>query len=107
VRAFFVVGWADWVVEIGLATAVQVTVDANGHTEVVTSSGPGDWFGEMGVVGRHPHTATVLAQTDARVRSFPASPFPDAVQASATIADSFTRAMRVRLARAGPVPGVP
>jgi hypothetical protein len=80
---------------------LQVIVEADGHSRTVNRLGPGDWFGEIGVVGQRPRTATVLAETDARVWTIPAWAFLDAVASSASVADPLTRGMQVRLARTG------
>jgi MFS family permease len=92
------------VVEAG---SLQVIVEADGDTRLVNELGPGDWFGEIGVVGERPRTATVLAETDARVWNIPASAFLDAVASSAPVSDPLTRGMHVRLARTTPNPVLP
>jgi hypothetical protein len=78
---------------------LQVIAAADGHNRIVNELGPGDWFGEIGVAGGRPRTATVLAETDARVWSIPASTFLDAVASAATVSDPLMRGMQVRLAR--------
>jgi Cyclic nucleotide-binding domain len=92
------------VVEAG---RLRVVVESAGGTRAVNELGPGDWFGEIGVVGQQPRTATVVAATRARVWSIPGPAFLDAVASSAVVADRLGRGMQVRLDRTNPEPAVP
>jgi hypothetical protein len=84
------------VVEAG---RLRVVVQSAGGPRTVNELGPGDWFGEIGVVGQQPRTATVVAATPARVWSIPGPAFLDAVASSAIVADRLGRGMQVRLDR--------
>ncbi|KLL11368.1 hypothetical protein BL254_16885 [Protofrankia sp. BMG5.30] len=55
---------------------VKVAIAADdGRTTVLAYRGAGEVIGEMGVVGRGPRTATVVAGDRVRVRVIPASVF--------------------------------
>ena len=100
-------GAAATTVHVIEAGRLRVIVDSAGHTRTVNEIGPGDWFGEIGVVGQRPRTATVVAETAARVWSIPGPAFLEAVASSATVADRLGRGMQVRLVRTHPEPAVP
>ena len=84
-------GAAAATVHVIEAGRLRVTVDSAGDTRTVNEMGPGDWFGEIGVVGQRPRTATVVAETAARVWSIPGPAFLEAVASSATVADRLGR----------------
>ena len=48
---------------------------ADGGEELVKIAGPGDYFGEIGVLFHMPRSATVRARTDARVIGYTAQAF--------------------------------
>jgi hypothetical protein len=100
-------GDAAAAVHVVEAGRLRVTVESAGDTRTVNEIGPGDWFGEIGVVGQRSRTATVVAETAARVWSIPGPAFLEAVASSATVADRLGRGMQARLARATPEPAVP
>ena len=79
-------GAAATTVHVIEAGRLHVTVDSARDTRTVNEMGPGDWFGEIGVVGQRPRTATVVAETAARW-SIPGPTFLDAMASSATVAD--------------------
>ena len=99
-------GEAATSVHVVEAGRLRVTVESAGGTRTVNELGPGDWFGEIGVIRQRPRTATVVADTAARVWSIPGPAFLDAVASSGPVADRLGRGMQVRLARtnAEPVP---
>lgn len=85
-----------YVVETG---RLHVTVESAAGWRTVNELGPGDWFGEIGVVGQRPRTATVVAATPARVWTIPGAAFLDAVASSPIVADRLGRGMQARLDR--------
>jgi MFS family permease len=54
---------------------VSSTRDGDGQTNQVGQLGPGDWFGEIGIIKRVPRTATVISSTDGVVWRLPAETF--------------------------------
>jgi hypothetical protein len=100
-------GDAGATVHVVEAGRLRVIVESAASTRTVNEMGPGDWFGEIGVVGHRPRTATVVAATPARVWSIPGPAFVDAVASSAIVADRLGRGMRTRLDRTNPEPAVP
>lgn len=74
------------------------TTSAEGDDRVLSTMGPGEWFGEIGLLRRSRRTATVRAQTDAVVWSVPGDVFLEAVEGGSAVADPLQRTMLRRLA---------
>ena len=81
---------AFFVIESGEAEAV-----ANGHA--VRNMGPGDWFGEIGIVEHSPRTATVSATSPLTLIGMTAFEFRRLEAEHPDIAGSITRTMVERL----------
>jgi hypothetical protein len=69
--------------------------------------GPGDCFGEIGLVNRRPRTATVTARTDCTLYTIPGEDFLAAVNDSPAARPAVLELAATRLARShpSPVPG--
>ena len=81
---------AFFVIESGEAEAV-----ANG--QAVRNMGPGDWFGEIGIVEHSPRTATVSATSPLTLNGMTAFEFRRLEAEHPDIAGSITRTMVERL----------
>lgn len=85
----------------GLATAFFVI--ESGSAEAVADArrlremGPGDWFGEIGIVSRSPRTATVAATSPLTVIAMTAFEFRRLEAEHPDIAETITRIMQERL----------
>ena len=100
-------GDAATTVHLVEAGRLVVTVESAGQARTVNEMGPGDWFGEIGVVDQRPRTASVVAETPARLWSIPGPAFLEAVGSSAIVADRLGRGMQARLTRTDPEPVMP
>jgi MFS family permease len=78
---------------------VTVSTAELGH---VRDMGPGEWFGEIGLIRRLPRTATVTAASAVDLLVIPGPVFLDAVAASDTMAGPLATALNMRLARTHP-----
>lgn len=67
--------------------------------QVVNALGPGDWFGEIGLLMRRPRTATVRTVTSARIVRIPGMEFLGAAGANAAEHSPVYELMADRLAR--------
>jgi CRP-like cAMP-binding protein len=99
--------------DVGAGTAMLVEGDPSDDLFVIRSGsftvhhgdrqintmGPGDWFGEIGLLGRMPRTATVRAATSATVWRIPGDTFLRALQEEAAPPAALIDAMSDRLAR--------
>jgi MFS family permease len=85
-------------------------VIVNGEAEVVSTRragtgeqlrilGPGDSFGEIGLLEHRPRTASVRTTTDALLLEMPGDAFVEVVTAAPALADSFGAMVTTRLAR--------
>lgn len=54
---------------------VSGSVSVTRHGDTIATFGPGDFFGEMALIGNRARTATVTADTDAVVRVFHSAEF--------------------------------
>ena len=64
--------------------------------------GPGEWFGEIGLMQRRPRVATVAARSDATVWRIPGDSFLSALQEVATEPSALVEVMADRLGRLPP-----
>ena len=89
-------------------TPLEATFDflnRTGHFDVcsggrqVNTMGPGEWFGEIGLLHRRPRTATVTADTDSLVWRIPGDTFLDALTETATEPSALLGVMAERMAR--------
>lgn len=81
-----------------VAIAGQFTVTIQGS--FATTLGPGDWFGEIGLVQRIPRTATVTATTSATVWRIPGDVFVAAIEESGAAPSALVQGIADRLAMA-------
>lgn len=79
-----------------VAIAGQFTVTIQGS--FATTLGPGDWFGEIGLVQRIPRTATVTATTSATVWRIPGDVFVAAIEESGAAPSALVQGIADRLA---------
>lgn len=79
-----------FVIEEGTA---EVTHDGD-H---VTDLGPGDFFGEIGILGDEPRTASVVATTDMTLIVMTDRDFREMTRRMPEVADTIRRAMELRL----------
>jgi MFS family permease len=86
--------------------AVTSTGDRGGAPVALGELGPGDCFGEIGLVNRRPRTATVTACTDCTLYTIPGADFLAAVNDSPAARPAVHELVTTRLARshANPVP---
>lgn len=68
------------------AGKVRVLKEARGKKRVVTTLGPGDFFGEMAVVTGRPRTATAEVLEEAELLKVPADKLQEMVAGSAEVA---------------------
>ena len=78
---------------------VVVSTAANGE---IGRLGPGDWFGEIGVLRQVPRTATVTAATGVEVSAIPGALFVGALNGTDGLPDPLTLTMDMRLMRTQP-----
>lgn len=79
-----------------------ISTGERGEAETVTALGPGDWFGEIGLLQRRPRTATVVARTPVSLWRIPGDSFLHAMRAQPTLPAPLAVELRVRLARTHP-----
>lgn len=86
---------------VGRAHALHVIVDGKASVSAdgkrIATLGPGDYFGEIAVVGRTERTATVTAVTQLRVLAIDATSFRRLVRSDATLAATLPEAIAERL----------
>jgi MFS family permease len=87
--------------------AVTSTGGSGGMPVALGELGPGDCFGEIGLVNGRPRTATVTARTDCTLYTIPGEDFLAAVNDSPAARPAVLELVATRLARShpGPVPG--
>jgi CRP-like cAMP-binding protein/Na+/melibiose symporter-like transporter len=80
--------------------AAEVISAANGEAgKQLRTLGPGDCFGEIGLLEARPRTATVRTMADSVLLEMPGGIFVEVVTAAPTLADSFGAMVTTRLAR--------
>ena len=82
------------------AGKVRVLKDANGRQRMITTLGPGDFFGEMAVVTGRPRTATVEVVEDAELLKVPAGKLQEMVSGTGEVAIRLIRHLAERLEHA-------
>lgn len=79
------------------AGKVRVLKEANGKQRVVTTLGPGDFFGEMAVVTGCPRTATAEVLEESELLKVPAAKLQDMVAGSGEVAIRLIRHLAQRI----------
>ena len=82
------------------AGKVRVLKDSAGRQRMVTTLGPGDFFGEMAVVTGRPRSATVEVVEDAELLKVPAGKLQAMVAGNGEVAIRLIRHLAERLERA-------
>lgn len=82
------------------AGKVRVLKESKGRRRMVTTLGPGDFFGEMAVVTGRPRTATVEVVEDAELLKVPADKLQDMVAGTGEVAIRLIRHLADRLEQA-------
>jgi CRP/FNR family cyclic AMP-dependent transcriptional regulator len=82
------------------AGKVRVLKETQGRRRVVTTLGPGDFFGEMAVVTGRPRSATVEVVEDADLIKVPASKLQEMVAGTGEVAIRLIRHLAERLEHA-------
>ena len=82
------------------AGKVRVLKDAQGRKRVVTTLGPGDFFGEMAVVTGRPRTATIEVLEDVELLRVPADKLQEMVSGTGEVAIRLIRHLAERLENA-------
>jgi MFS family permease len=81
----------------------EVTVGAGENApQLVNTMGPGDWFGEIGLIHRRTRTATVTAAGPATVWRIPGDDFLDALELGSTLPGPLSAGIGQRLDRTHP-----
>jgi CRP-like cAMP-binding protein len=79
------------------AGKVRVMKESQGRRRVVTTLGPGDFFGEMAVVTGRPRTATVEVLEDVELLRVPAEKLQEMVSGTGEVAIRLIRRLAERL----------
>jgi len=82
------------------AGKVRVLKNAQGRKRVVTTLGPGDFFGEMAVVPGRPRTATIEVLEDVELLRVPADKLQEMVSGTGEVAIRLIRHLAERLENA-------
>ncbi len=82
------------------AGKVRVLKSANGRQRMVTTLGPGDFFGEMAVVTGSPRSATVEVVEDAELLKLPADKLQEMVAGTGEVAIRLIQHLAQRLEHA-------
>jgi CRP-like cAMP-binding protein len=77
---------------------------ANGLDEVIDELGPGDYFGEVGMVRRSRRMASVQAQTDVDVMGMDYQTFMNWMESAPEVADEIDAVIEERLLHASDIP---
>jgi MFS family permease len=84
------------------ALVVHSTGGAGVAAREVNRMGPGDWFGEIGLLQRRPRTATVTVTEPVELVRVPGDVFVDGLAAPEVLPDPVRRTVAARLARTHP-----
>ncbi|HYN35243.1 MAG TPA: cyclic nucleotide-binding domain-containing protein, partial [Ilumatobacteraceae bacterium] len=84
------------------ALVVRSTGGAGGAVRDVNRMGPGDWFGEIGVLRRRPRTATVTVTEPVELVRVSGAAFIDGLAAPDILPDPIRRTVAARLAQTHP-----
>jgi len=82
------------------AGRVRVLKESSGRQRIVTTLGPGDFFGEMAVVTGRPRSATVEVVEDAELLKVPAGKLQEMVAGTGEVAIRLIRHLAERLENA-------
>jgi CRP-like cAMP-binding protein len=82
------------------AGKVRVSKDTQGRQRVVTTLGPGDFFGEIAVVTGRPRTATIEVLEDVELLRVPADKLQEMVSGTGEVAIRLIRHLAERLENA-------
>ena len=96
------VGIAGFVAATGQSLALDRVRDDSLFAREVNRMGPGDWFGEIGVLQRRPRTATVTVTDPVELVRVPGAVFLDGLAAPEILPDPIRRTVAARLARTHP-----
>ncbi len=82
------------------AGKIRVLKEAHGKKRVVTTLGPGDFFGEMAVVTGRPRTATAEVLEEAELLKIPATKLQEMVAGNGEVAIRLIRQLAERIENA-------
>jgi len=82
------------------AGKIRVLKEAHGKKRVVTTLGPGDFFGEMAVVTGRPRTATAEVLEEAELLKIPAAKLQEMVAGNGEVAIRLIRQLAERIENA-------
>jgi ABC transport system ATP-binding/permease protein len=77
--------------------ALAVSSDGGGQSRVLARLGPGDFFGEIALLTSQPRTATVTAETDARLWALSGQAFTQVMHAEPELASAVQGIMKGRM----------
>jgi CRP-like cAMP-binding protein/di/tricarboxylate transporter len=81
------------------AGAVQVTIESDGHQQMVALLGPSDWFGEMALLSGESRAATVTALADSALWRLGRGAWDDLLEKHPSWLSQFCATLSKRLAR--------
>jgi len=90
-------GGSMYVIRVG---KVRVIKESHGRQRVVTTLGPGDFFGEMSVVTGRPRSATVEVVEEAELLKVPTEKLQEMILSAGEVAIRLVRHLAERLERA-------
>jgi small-conductance mechanosensitive channel/CRP-like cAMP-binding protein len=87
---------AHWLYLLIDGHADVIIEDSHGHSRKVGTLGPGDVFGEMGMMTGEPRRATILARTDVECFRLDKRSFQDIIQSRPELAESISQLLAQR-----------
>ena len=88
------------VLYVVISGRLKVTVaDGQGKEVILNTLGPGDYFGELAILGDMPRTATVVSLEDSRLLTLTRTAFLDLVRAEPDIALAVIRSLIARVSQ--------